>query len=69
MPGYGEQWLTPEREHTDEHPFCALAHCLCHFDGDHMERHFVRPVALGHLSIGEALARYGRRVSPFPVMT
>lgn len=63
VPGYAEQWLTPQSEHTDEQPWCDAPDCLCHFDGDHMERHFVRPVALGQMTIGEALARYGSHVS------
>lgn len=57
------KWLTPRESHDDERPFCQHETCLCHFDPDHMERHFVRPVALGQLSIGEALARYGRPVA------
>jgi hypothetical protein len=57
-------WVTPQVEHTDERPFCQHETCLCHFDAEHMERHFVRPVALGQLTIGEALARYGSSVVP-----
>ncbi len=57
------RWLTPREEHTDEQPFCEHETCLCHFDPEHMERHFVAPIERGELTIGEALERYGRRVS------
>jgi hypothetical protein len=55
-------WITPREAHSDERPFCQHETCLCHFDGEHMERHFVAPVASGKLSIGEALAKYHGRV-------
>ncbi len=51
-------WITPREAHSEAKPFCDAPECLCHFDGDHMERHFVRPVALGQMTIAEALARY-----------
>ncbi len=62
------KWVTLRESHSDERPFCQHETCLCHFDAEHMERHFVRPVALGQITIEQALARYGSRVSPETVL-
>jgi hypothetical protein len=37
------RWETPREEHTDEQPFCNHDQCLCHYDPQHMERHFIQP--------------------------
>jgi hypothetical protein len=56
--GVAVGWLTPIEQHTDAQPFCAEMACLCHFDRERMERHFIGPITQGMMSIAEAIDRY-----------
>jgi hypothetical protein len=52
------EWLTPEQEHTEDSPWCALMDCACHFERERMERYFIRPMERGELDIAEAVDRF-----------
>ena len=52
------EWITPEAQHTDDAPFCAVMACQCHHDAVRMERYFIGPIEQGVLGIAEAIDRY-----------
>jgi hypothetical protein len=52
------EWKTDMWEHSNDHPFCQVEACMCHFHPQWLKTFFWQPIEQGRMSIEQGLDLY-----------